>query len=130
MSVVVERAGKLRRAALRVPAHELGEIAVGDVGHGLNEILDRHRLAVVTLKVEVEAFTEAFAAEQRLQHAADLSALLVDGCRIEVVDLDIGGGPYRVSEGARILGKLMRLQHAHGSDALDRPRACIAGKLL
>ena len=106
--VVVERAGELRRAGLVVPEHELGEVASRSVGHGGDEILDRRRLAVMALEVEVEAFAESLAAEQGLQHAAELGALLVDGRRVEVVDLDIGGGPHGMGEGARVLGELAR----------------------
>src|SRR6185312_14267468 len=59
MRIVVERASKLRRAALRVPKHELGKIAAGGVGHGPDEILDGHRLAVMALEIQVEALAEA-----------------------------------------------------------------------
>ena len=73
----------------------------------------------MALEIEVEPFAEAVAAEQGLQHAAELGALLVDGRRVEIVDLDIGGGAHGMGEGSCILRELMRLQHAHGGDALD-----------
>ena len=106
------------------------EIASRGVGHRRDEILDRRRLAVMALEIEVEAFAESVAAEQGLEHAAKLGALLVDRRRVEIVDLDIGGRPHRMGEGAGILGELMRLQHAHIEDALHRARAEVCGEFL
>ena len=122
--------GDLRRAGLAVPELEPGKVGAGRVGEGGEEILDRHRLAVVALEIEVHALAEAVLAEDRLQHAHHLGALLVDGRGVEVVDLGIDLRPDRMGEGAAILGELPRLERAHVGDALDRPRAHVGGELL
>ena len=88
------------------------------------------RLAVMPFEIEVEPFAESLAAEQRLQHAADLGALLVDGRRVEIVDLDEGRRPHRVGEGPRVLRELMGLQDARIDDALDRAGAHVGGEFL
>ena len=84
----------------------------------------------MAVEIEVEAFAESVAAEQGLEHAAKLGALLVDRRRVEIVDLDIGGWPHRMGERACILGELMRLQHAHIEDAFHRARPKVCGEFL
>ena len=118
------------RAGLRVPEHELREIAARYVGEALHELLDGRGLAVVALEVEVHALAETSAPSSVLQHAHDLGALLVDGRRVEVVDLVIELGPHRMGERAGILDELMRAQRAHVADALDRARAHVGGEFL
>ena len=119
-----------RRAGLRVPAHELREIAAAHVGEALHELLDRRRLAVMAREIEVHALAEQFGPEQRLDHAHDFGALFVDGRRVEVVDLVIELRPHRMGERAGILDELVRAQRAHVADALDRARALIGGEFL
>ena len=111
---------ELRRARLRVPELELREVDAAGVLEAGDELLDRRRLAVVALEVEVHALAEAVCAEQRRDHADDLGALLVDGRRVEVVDLDVAVGPHRMRERARVLGELVASQRAHVLDALHR----------
>ena len=118
------------RSGLRVPEHELREIAARYVGEALHELLDRRGFAVMPLEIEVHALAKQFGAEQRLDHAHDLAALVVDGGRVEVVDLVIELGPHRVGERSGILDELMRAQRAHVADALHRARAHIGGKFL
>ena len=65
-----------------------------------------------------------------LQHAHDLGALLVDGRRVEIVDLVIERRPHRMGERTGILDELVRAQAAHVADALDRARALVGGELL
>src|SRR6476660_3685899 len=84
----------------------------------------------MALEIKIETLAKSVAAEKRLQHAAELSALLIDGCRIEVVDLDIGGRPHGVGEGARVFRELAGLERAHVENALDRPRPQIGGEFL
>ena len=96
----------LRRAGLRVPAHELREVAFADVGEALHELLDGRGLAVVALEIEVHAFAELLRPEQRLDHAHDLGALLVDRRGVEVVDLAIELRPHRMGERAGVLDEL------------------------
>ena len=110
--------------------HELRKVDAGSVGEALHELIDRGGLAVVALEVEVHALAEILVAEQALEHAHDLGALLVDGGRVEVVDLAIGRRTHRVGEGTRILHELMRAQAAHVLDALDRTRALVGGEFL
>ena len=81
-------------------------------------------------EVEVHAFAEIVRAEQRLEHAHDLGALLVDGRGVEIVDLVIERGPHRMSERAGVLDELVGAQAAHIADALDRARALVGAELL
>ncbi|SMG00010.1 hypothetical protein BSIN_5361 [Burkholderia singularis] len=111
-----------RRAGLAVPALELREIAAVRVGHRVAEVVAGDGLAVVALEVQVHSLAEPVAAEQRLVHPHDFRAFLVDGHRVEVVDLDIALGPHRVCHRARVLGELELAQHAHVLDAFDRAR--------
>ena len=129
--VVVELADELRRAGLRVPGHELGEVAPAGVLEAGDEVLDRRRLAVVALEVEVHALAEALAPEQRLEHAHDLGALLVDGGRVEVVDLDVASrGAPDGRAGRRPRGTGAACSCRTSSDALHRGRALVGGELL
>ena len=124
--IVVAGRHDLGRAGLRVPAHELREVALADVGEALHELLDRRGLAVVALEVEVHAFAEQLGAEQRVDHAHHLGALLVDGRGVEVVDLAIELRPHRMGEGAGVLDELLRAQAAHVAD--PRRRRASAGR--
>ena len=83
-----------------------------------DEIVAGHGLAVVALEVQVHARAEAVAADQRLHHAHDLGALLVDGGGVEVVDLQVAVGPHRVRHRAGVFGELRRAQRPHVLDAL------------
>ena len=119
-----------RRSGLRVPEHELREIAARYVGEALHELLNGRGFAVMPLEIEVHALAKQFGAEQRLDHAHDLAALVIDGGRVEVVDLVIELGPHRMGERACILDELMRAQRAHVADPLHRTRTHIGGKFL
>ena len=79
----------------------------------------------MALEVKVHPFAESIGTEQHLQHAHDLGALLVDRGRVEIVDLVIERRPHRMGQRPRVLDELMRAQHAHVADALDRPRALV-----
>ena len=92
------------------------------IGDGLREVVAGHGLAVVALEVQRDAALEALAADQRLHHAHDLGALLVDRGGVEVVDLDVAVGPHRVRHRAGVFGELRGAQHAHVLDALDGAR--------
>ena len=125
--VVAATRGQARRAGLTVPALELeqapGQLAarVG-VGDRLGEVVAGDGLAVVALEVESDAALEAGASDQRLHHAHDLGALLVDRRRVEVVDLDVAVRPHRVRHRARVLGELHLAQVAHRFDPAHRAR--------
>ena len=94
--IVSQRHFDFRRTGLRIPAHELAHVAAANVGKTLHELLDRRRLTVVSGEVEIHAGTEVLRAEQRLDHAHDLGAFLVDGRGVEIVDLVIERRPYRM----------------------------------
>ena len=96
----------------------------------MHELLHRRGLAVVAGEVEVHAFAEIFGPEQRLEHAHDLGALLVDRRGVEIVDLVIERGPHRMGERAGVLDELVGAQAAHIADALDRARALVGAELL
>ena len=68
--------------------------------------------------------------DQRAQHADDFRALLVYGCRVEVVDFMIGFRAHIMRQRSGVLGKLRRAQGADIGDAPDRPRTLVGGKLL
>ncbi len=53
--VVALRYSEFRRASLMVPQPEAREIGARRVLHAAHEILDRHRLVVVALEIEVHA---------------------------------------------------------------------------
>ncbi len=128
--IIVRRDDDFRRAGLRVPKHELREIAAADVGEALHELLDRRRFAVMPGEIEIHALAKQIGPEQDLDHAHDLAALVVDRGRVEVVDLVIELGPHRVGEGPGILDELMRAKRADVADPFDRARALIGGKFL
>ena len=65
---------------------------------------------------------ETVAAEQRLIHPHDFRAFLVDGHRVEVVDLDVAFRAHRMRHRTRVLGELHLAQHAHVLDALGGAR--------
>ena len=94
------------------------EVDTAHVLKAAHEVLDGGGLAVVALEIEVHAAAEIFRAEQGLQHAHDLGALLVDGRRVEIVDLDVALGSHGMRERAGVLGELVRLELAHVDDAL------------
>ena len=56
--IVMRRDSDLRRAGLRIPAHELRHVAAADIGEALHELLDGRGLAVVAREVEVHALAE------------------------------------------------------------------------
>ena len=108
--IVMRRHHDFRRSGLRVPAHELRKVAPADIGEALHELLDRRGFAVMPVEIKVHALAEQFGAEQGLDHAHDLAALVVDRGRVEVVDLVIELGPHRMGERTGILDELMRAQ--------------------
>ena len=106
------------------------EISAGGLGETGDEFLDRRRRAVAALEIEVHAALEGVVADQHLEHADHLRALLIDGRRVEVVDFLVGARPDRMGEGPRILRELGRAQGADIGDALHRARALVGRKFL
>ena len=99
-----------------VPAEEVGQVAARGFAEAGDEGLDRGRLAIVALEVEITALPERLRAQDGLEHADDLRALLVDRRGVEVVDLQIAGRPHGVGQGTGVLGELASAQ---GSNVLD-----------
>lgn len=106
------------------------EVAAAGSFEAGDEILDRHRLAVVTLEIEVHALLEEIAPEDGRDHPRHLGSLFVDRRRVEIVDLAVLRRPYRVGEGTGIFRELLGFQMPHFGDALHGARAHIGGKLV
>src|SRR5690606_41685603 len=94
------------------------------------EVLDRRGAADAGLEVAVGGAPERGLAEQRVQQAHDLGALLVDGRGIEVVDLGVARRAHRMRERAGVLDELAALEQAHVLDPLERAAAPGRGELL
>ena len=120
----------LRRAGLVVPQPEFRQIDTVPLLHRGNEILDRRGIIVVRRDIHIHAAAEALRAEQGVQHADDLRALVVDGRCVEIVDAQIALRLHRMGERAGILGKLDRAQRADIADAGHRGAALIGGEQL
>ena len=118
------------RARLRVPAAKLHEIDVRRVLHRLDEVVARDGAAVVTREVEVHAAPETLRPKQRMLHSNDLGALLVNRCRIEIVDLLIFVGTHRMRHRSSILGELLAAQIFDRADPFDGARPHVARKFL
>ncbi len=118
------------RPGLAVPQPELLQVETAGIGHRLQKIVGRRRLAVVALQVEPHAVAKQLGAEQGLVEADDLGPLVVNGGGVEVVDLHVGVGADRVRHGAGVLGKLGIAQQPDVVDALDRPAGHVGGELL
>ena len=120
---------QVRRAGLRIPALEVGQIAARGRFHGGDKVIAGHRLAIVAREVEVAAGAKTRRAEQGLQHAHHLGAFLVHGEGVEVRDLDKRSGPHRVRHGAGIFGELQGAHHVGVFNALQGARAPVRGEL-
>src|SRR5690554_2419094 len=113
-----------RRAGLRIPAPEDVEAFAGiasavDGVHGADKVVAGDGLAIVSAKIFFEPLAKSVFAEQGMLHAYDFRPFLVDGSRIEVADFLVTFGPYRMSHGAGVLGKLGNAKGADVIDALD-----------
>src|SRR3712207_2728385 len=97
VAFAVDEAGSnLRRTSLAVPQAEAGEVDPARILHCGDEVLAGRGLAVVPLEIEVGAGAEFLRAEDGVHHPDDLGALVVDGRRVEVRDLDIAFRADRV----------------------------------
>src|SRR5437764_6896613 len=82
------------------------------------------------LEVEIHALAKFLGPEQSLEHPHQLGAFLVNGRRVEIVDLAVYGRAHRMRERPRVFLELVRTQSAHIRDALDRTRAHLCRELL
>jgi hypothetical protein len=89
-----------RGSRLLVPAEELRQIPARSFREAGDELLHRRRLSVMTVEVKRDAVGECVVADQAIEHADDLGALLVDGRRVEVVDLAVLRRSHGMGEGA------------------------------
>ena len=128
--VLLQPRGDGRRAGLRIPKLEVGEVAATGVLHGFHEIVASRRFAVVAVEIEVGRLPERVRAQQRVHHANDFRALVIDGRGVEIGDLEVGIGAHRMGERAAVLRKLRGAQQTHVVDALDGRRADVGGKTL
>ena len=119
-----------RGAGLIVPAAEGREIHAAGFGETGEKLLDGGRISIMAAEVKLHARRKRCLADQQLEHADDLGPLFIDGCRVEVVDLAVGGWPHRMRQRAGILDELPRSQFPHIHDALHRTRAHVGGEFL
>ena len=94
--IVLPRHAQTRGAGLCVPIAELRKLHSTCVFHGDHKVLARYGLSIVALEVKIDPFAELLAPEQGGDHADDFRPLLVNGSRVEVVDLDIRIRPDRM----------------------------------
>ena len=116
---------------MRVPVLQPRDVDAGvRVGHRREEVVRRHRLAVVPLKVQVHALPEAALPEQGVVHANHLGAFFVHGERVEVVDLHVRRRAHRVRHRRRVLGELRVAQETRVGDAFHRSAGNVRAELL
>src|SRR5690606_15418867 len=81
--------GNTRRSGLMVPERELREITARGFLETDEEILDGYSLTIMALEIKIHAGAELIRAQDGVDHAHHFRAFLVDGGRVEVVDLAI-----------------------------------------
>ncbi len=121
--------GQFRRSSLGIPATEVGQINTGGIFHSRDKIVAGNGLPIVAVKVQIAAGAEFLFPEERVDHTNHFRSLLIHGERVEVRNLDEGGGSNRMGHGPCVFGEL------HGShddgifDALQGTRAHIRREL-
>ena len=95
-----------RRTGLGVPASELGQIDSIGIFYSFDKVFRRHRLAVVTLEIEIRAFPEALRTNQKADHSHHLSTFLVNRYRIKIRDFHIRVRSHGMRHRASIFRKL------------------------
>ena len=75
----------------------------------------------MAIKIQVHTGPKSGFAEKSVDHAHHLGALLVDSGCVEVTDLHVGLGPYRMRHGAGVFRKLGGAQGSDFLNALNRP---------
>src|SRR5690348_15526339 len=120
----------LWRARLAVPDLERIEIDAASIFQGRDEIVAGRCFAIIPVEIKVCARAELVRTEHRMEHADDLGALVVDGRRVEVRNLDIAVRSDRMRKRALVLWKLNSTEDAHILNPLDRCASHISGKAL
>ena len=82
------------------------------------------------LEIQVHALAIHFLAENPAQHADHLGALLINGCRIEIVDCTIGFRANGMGQRPGIFRELACPQANYVLDALDGTRAHVRREIL
>ncbi len=119
-----------RRARLGVPAFELAKVATGGVLEHLQPILDRGRVPVVTIKVQVQRVAIPVRTHKGAQHADHLGPFFIDRRGVKVIDFNIMVRPHRMGQRAVVFTELTRAQHQNILNPLDRVAAHVARELL
>ena len=128
--VVLGPDGQLRGAGLGVPPFKLAQVVPPGTFHGGDKVIAGHGLAVVAFEIDIHAPPEGSRSEQGMEHADHLGALVVDGQRVEVVDLDKGGRPHRMGHGTGILAELEGADDVGVLNPFHRPGDGISGEFL
>ena len=119
-----------RRAGLRVPEAELGQVAPRRILEGEQPVVDRGRAAVVPPEIQPHRLQERLAPDEAGEDADQLGALLVDRRGVEVVDLDVAVGPHGMRQRAVVLAELARHEQQRLLDPAHRAAAHVADELL
>ena len=120
----------MRCASLGIPAGELGQVTACRVLERGKPILDRGGLSVVTVEIQRAGGGIGIVAHYPAQHANHLGALFIDGCGVEIVDLDHAGRAHGMGEGAAVLSELVFAHHKRVFDPFDGVASHIACELL
>ena len=120
----------LRRPGPAVPTLELRELHPTGFAHRVHKILDRHRLPIEALEIQVTTASKTLRAEQRVNHANQLGALLIHCRRVEIGDLEIAVRPDRMRERPGVFRKLHIAQKVHRLNPSQRARIHIRRKLV
>ena len=109
-----------RRAGLAVPGQVRRQVGAVGIAERPEKILQRGRVPVVALEVQIHAAAKTGRAQGAGQHAHQFGALLVHRGGIEVVDLAVLRRAYRMRQRAGVFRKLRAAQQRDILDALQR----------
>ena len=98
--------GNAGRTGLVPPAFEAVQFIARDFSEAGEEVIDRSGLAVMALEIRLKRLFVGRVAHKRLQHANYLGTLFVDGCGVEIVDLDVAFRPNGMRKRAVVLPEL------------------------
>ena len=118
------------RARLAIPETKLRQVAATGILKTFDPVFHRGGLAIMADEIQIGGLAITVIAHQRLQHTDNLGAFFVDGCGVEIIDLDIALRLHRMGEGPGIFLELPSAQRPHILDALHAMAAHVAGKTL
>ena len=96
--------------------------------HGVNKVVARDRLAIVTSKVFIHSGAKGLFAEQRVHHPNDFSAFFIDGRRIKVTNFLVAFRANWMRHRAIVFRKLCCSQAHNIVNSFDRTCAgCFTG---